>query len=139
MHNLSPAEIDIRGPKAVAESFCDIPSRFEHEGFEYDKVTTCRLISRLEKINPTTPGKNPWKMTTLEPIYIRDCFVPATPIPSNESPTFEGLEQFPKSYRHGAWLLDSLGIEVQYDLPSEDDRGAVKKIFDRNQEWLGAP
>lgn len=138
VHKLSPAEIDIRESKAVSESFCEIISRFEHQGAEYDKITTCRLISKLEKLGSLSSAENLWKMITLEPIYIRDSFVPATPIPSDRCSFFDGLEKFPRSYRHGAWLLASLGIPVQHDLPSEDNREAVQRIFDNYREWLEA-
>lgn len=53
-------------------------------------------------------------------------------------PAFEGVEGFPKGYRYGAWLLQSIGLEVRKDLPEEDDRESVREIFDRNRKWLDA-
>lgn len=141
IHILAPADITIEGSKALSESFCEITSRFEHGGYEFDKVTTCRLISTLEKLDlnafeKKSASRNPWKILTLEPIYIRDSIVPANPSFIEKPPRFEGLEKFPKSYCHGAWLLDKIQITSRLDLPSEDNHEAVKAIFDRHHKWL---
>ncbi len=136
IHNLHCVEISINGIKAFSESFCNITSRFEHEGFEFDKITTCRLISRLSKVPNLAQDENPWKLLTLEPIYLRDSFVPATPIPVDKTPVFRGLERFPKAYCHGAWLLASIGIVSRDDLPSENQEDVVREIFDKNRKWL---
>lgn len=132
IHNINPTEIDICGSKALAESFCTMSSRFDHKGYEYDKVTHCRLVSRLEKLGPV------WKLLTLECIYIRDSILSVVPQAPDTIPIFEGAEKFPKGYRYGAWLLQNIGLEVRKDLPEEDDRESVKEVFDRNRKWLDA-
>ena len=136
IHVITPNDIDIRESKALAESFCTITSRFEHDKFEYDKVTVCRLISRLEKLAPSQGSE--WKLLTLEVIYIRDGIISVAPQAPESIPTFEGVEKFPKGYRYGAWLLAKIGIKSRDDLPQEDDRKSVKEVFDRNYEWLTA-
>ena len=79
---------------------------------------------------------NPWKLLTLEPIYIRDSIVSAAPIPRSKTPVFEGLEKFPKAYRHGAWLLASIGITSRLDLPDEENRTVVQSMLEANDRWL---
>ena len=130
LHMIDPIEIEIRGPKAMSESLCQITTRYTLEGLEYDKVTTCRLMSRLEKV------EGAWKILTLEPIYIRDSMIAVAPQSPETIPAFKGAEKYPKSYRYGAWLLESIGIQSKLDLPNEDDRESVKKIIDANKEWL---
>lgn len=135
VHQIDTAEVEISGAKAISESFCVITSRFEHQGREFDKITQCRLMSRLEKLDDSSQGP-PWRMLSLEPIYLRDSFVPATPQSTDAFPTFQGLENYPKSYRHGVWLLASIGITSRHDLPNEDDRESVERIIGRNRDWL---
>ena len=137
VHQIDTADVEINGFKATSESFCTITSRFEHEGREYDKVTQCRLMSRLEKLSDSLQG-SPWRMLTLEPIYLRDSFVPATPQLTGTFPLFKGLDNYPKTFRHGVWLLASIGIASRYDLPNEDDRESVGKIIGQNHAWLYA-
>ena len=134
IHSLNPTEIDICGAKALSESFCTMTSRFEHHGFDYDKVSTVRLISRLEKLEASRDLA--WKLLTLDCIYIRDSIIAVTPQPADTIPSFEGSEKFPKAYRYSAWLLSTIGIKSRDDLPREDDPQSVAKVFTANEAWM---
>ncbi|KIV79375.1 hypothetical protein PV11_06938 [Exophiala sideris] len=131
VHAINPTEIDIRGSKALAESFCSMTSRFEHQGYEFDKVLQVRLISQLEKVH------GEWKLMTLECIYIRDRIIPAAHLPRDAVvPSFDGVEKFRKSYRYATWLLGTIGLTVSDRLPAEDDHESVKEVLVRNRAWL---
>ena len=132
MHSINPAEIDIRGSKALTESFCTMTSRFEHAGHEFDKVSNVRLISQLEKV------QGDWKLLTLECIYIRDKVIPTAPLPPDTSILFHGVEKFRKSYRYATWLLGTIGLTVSDRLPGEDDAGSVEEVLYRNRTWLNS-
>lgn len=127
-HNINPAIIDIRGPKAYAESNCLIMSRFPHDGHDYDFSGWCHLVSRLEKVVGT------WKMLTLEVIYLRDVVVPVPPAPD---PDYSVIKDWPrKSYKFATWHLMMRGLEVRKDLPGWDDEQSVNRVRDRNLAWL---
>lgn len=134
VHAITPAEIDIRGAKALSESLCTMTSRFAHEGFEFDKVSSVRLISRLSKV--MIGNQAAWRMLSLECIYIRDTMNPVLPLPRDSWPQFHGIEKFRSSYRCAAWLLNSLGITVSDDMAGEDRRASVEEVLNRNREWI---
>ena len=136
IHSINPTEVEIRGAKALSVSFCNMTSRFEHCGFEYDKVSVVRLVSRLERLDLSQGSA--WKLLTLECLYIRDSIIAATPQPPDTIPSFKEAEKFPRAYRYSAWLLSRIGIESRNDLPQEDNRESITEVFDRNQEWINA-
>lgn len=134
VHAIHPGEITIRGSKALAVSFCTMTNRFPLDGHEYDKISSVRLVSKLEKLQ--LDGRAAWKLLTLECIYIRDGIVSAVPQPPDTVPVFHGAEKWPRGYRYAAWLLSSIGLAARTDLPTEDDRESVREVFDRNRAWL---
>lgn len=138
----------MRGIKALSISFCTMTSRFERQGFEYDKISTVRLLSRLERLHTSAsqsstsasrPSTSVWKLLTLECIYIRDSIVPAAPHPSDAvAPCFAAASKFPRAYRYSAWLLSTIGIESRDDLPREDDPDGVARVFADSRRWIDA-
>ena len=134
IHAINPTDIAIKGDKALAVSFCTITNRFSVDSREYDKVSSVRLVSQLEKLD--VDGRPTWKLLTLECIYIRDSVVSAAPQPPETIPSFDSAEKYPKGYRYGAWLLQTIGLTSRTDLPTEDDGESVKEVFDRNYAWL---
>jgi SnoaL-like domain len=67
IHSITPADIHLNGDKAVAESVGSIQIRFEAEGHQYDLMSYCRFISKLEKVDEFE-----WNMLELGVIYARD-------------------------------------------------------------------
>ena len=135
IHSISPVEIEIRNSKALSISFCNMTSRFSYQGNEYDKISSVRLISRLERLNEAHESGG-WKILSLECIYIRDSIVPIQPLSPDNVPSFEEAGKFNKCYRYSAWLLSTIGIESRNDLPNEEDPESVKEVLQRNQAWL---
>lgn len=134
VHVINPAEITIKSSRALAVSFCTMSNRFPLDGHEYDKISSVRLVSQLEKLQ--LDGRAAWKLRTLECIYIRDAIVSAAPQPPDTVPVFHGADRWPRGYRYGAWLLSSIGLTARSNLPTEDDRDSVKEVLDRNRAWL---
>ncbi|KAL2783000.1 hypothetical protein BJX66DRAFT_345343 [Aspergillus keveii] len=111
IHQVVPAEFEIKGWKAVADCWCFITARLEMNQHDYELKTSLRLLYRCEKV------KGEWKLISLEPIYIHDLLAPVPPAPSLELPCLEGLR---KSYKFTAWMVQQRGITVANDLPGED-------------------
>jgi hypothetical protein len=134
-HILTPVFIDVRNnQKALAESICDISVRYEQDGIEYDGKSLVRGFSRLERVPTTEDPLGPWKMLTMEVIYIRDSILPVAP----KEFKFKGArtEGVRSSYKYLTWHVESHGGKVKDDLPGEDDKDSVKKVVDLNQEWI---
>ncbi len=130
VHQIIPTEIDVRGTKALAESWCIIDTRIDRDGPEYDMKTYLRFFNQCEKVE----GK--WKLLTLEPIYVRDIITPVPPAPVLD---FGDLSGFRKSYRFTAWMVGQRGLTIHDDLPGEDDPESMREVTDRNRAWIEAP
>lgn len=137
MHVIHPVEIGVNGAKAFSVSVGNITARFTRDEIEYDLVSTCRFLSRLERWNG--PDEPAWKMLTMEVIYIHDSVIRV--IPETWSSTFNlpHDDTHPrKSYKFLALLLAARGHKVNNDLPGVDDEQSVREVMDRNLNWLNA-
>ena len=129
MHQIMPTEIDIRGSKALAQSWCIIDTRFELDTGEYDAKTYVRLFNQCEKID----GR--WKLLTLEIIYLRDSITPVYPA---KEPDYGDLSGYRKSYRFTAWMVGQRGLTIRNDLAGEDDPKSMEELLHRNRAWIEA-
>lgn len=132
IHQLIPGQIQVRGLKALVDSWCIIQTRnIDSENhLEYDMTTWLRIFSQCEKIN----NSGEWKILTLEPIYMRDLIMPVPPLPM---PDFgDELRHFRRSYRFTAWSVSRRGLHVRYDLPGDDVPESVMEVCKRNQAWF---
>ena len=130
VHLINPADIDIRGSKALAESVGVIMSRFDVNGNDYEFTIWCRFVNQVEKFEGN------WKLLTLEVIYQRDLIVP---VPDSPPLDFSNIKDWPrKSYRFTTWHLRHRGLDVRDDLPGEDEEKSVDEVMDRNRAWINA-
>ena len=129
LHQIMPAEIDVRGSKALAQSWCIIDTRFDHEGGQLDAKTYVRLFNQCEKVDGA------WKLLTLEIIYLRDLITPVYPA---KEPDFGDLSGFRKSYRFTAWMVGQRGLTIRNDLAGEDDPTSMEELISRNRAWIDA-
>jgi hypothetical protein len=127
MHQIMPTDIDVRGSKALAQSWCIIDTRFERSGSEYDAKTYVRLFNQCEKVD----GR--WKLLTLEAIYLRDSITPVYPA---KEPDYGDLSGFRKSYRFTAWMVAQRGLTIRNDLAGEDDPKSMEDLLNRNHAWI---
>jgi hypothetical protein len=112
--------------------------RFEKYGYEYDILSYCRFLSRLQGIDEG--GGQAWKLLTMEVIYIQDSVVLAFPhsdLRTLELGDWKGSTH--KSYKYLSWLLAEQGHEVGDDLPGVDDEQSVKTVMTKSYEWLKSP
>ena len=124
-----PAEIDVRGSKALAQSWCIIDTRFDYKEGELDAKTYVRLFNQCEKVD----GR--WKLLTLEIIYLRDLITPVYPA---KEPDFGDLSGLRKSYRFTAWMVAQRGLTIRNDLAGQDDPKSMEDLVNRNQAWIEA-
>jgi hypothetical protein len=135
LHTINPVEIDINGSKAFSVSTGNISARFTRGESDYDLVSSCRFLSRLQTLDG--PGKPVWKILTMEVIYIHDAIVPVVPqIGPSTFDTTNMDRSTRKSYRFLSSLLAERGHKVSNDLPGVDDEQSVKDLMDRNHEWM---
>ena len=135
LHTISPVEININGSKAFSVSVGNITARFTSGESEYELVSNCRFLSRLQRIDGL--GEWVWKILTMEVIYINDSVVSVVP----EAGSFDVKKMDStarKSYKFLSWLLAERGNRVSNDLPGVDDGQSVKDVMDRSHKWLNA-
>lgn len=134
VHNITPAEVTINGHRAFSVSVGDIVNRFTKDGSEYELDSKCRFLSRVEKV---ASGSQPWKMLSMEVIYISDKILPVFPSSESKGLSIEGIGDFPrKSYQFLAYCLAEKGYQVKKDLPGVDDECLVAEVLSRNSSWL---
>ncbi len=137
LHSITPVEIDINGSKAFSVSVGNINARFIRQEIEYELISNCRFLSRLQRIDG--PEGEVWKMLTMEVIYIHDSIVPVVPYTGPISFDVKDMDgSTRKSYRFLSWLLAERGHTVNNDLPGIDHEQSVRDVIDRSQEWLHA-
>ena len=136
IHNITPVEVSFKGSKGFSVSVGNIVSRFTKEGTEYELVSNCRFLSRVERI---ATERHSWKMLSMEVIYINDKISPVFPSLKSKSLSIGGMGAFPrKSYKFLAYCLSEKGYQVKQDLPGVDDERLVEEVLNRNLSWLEA-
>src|SRR3979411_810446 len=97
--------IDLKGRRAVAQTKMQIAQRGPVEGVICDVVCTGRFYDFLEK------RKGRWGMVLRQPIYEKDRIDPLDPSAKLQLDPAR-LEEFPKGYRHLAYIQTQVGYTV---------------------------
>ena len=135
IHNITPVEITINGSKAFSISVGNILMRFTKNGTEYELVSKCRFLSRVERL--AGQASQIWKMLSMEVIYINDAISQVIPDTMSGGFSFEEAGAFPRrSYRLLAYCLSEKGYPIKQDLPGVDDEKLVADVLDRNLSWV---
>ena len=132
LHFLGGSSIDVRGPRAIAQTKMTISQRGAVDGVACDVVCTGRFYDFLEK----RAGR--WGVVLRQPIYEKDRFDPVDP---SAKVTLDRtiLERFPEGYRHLAYVQTKLGFNVKADMPGLKGP-AVEALYARGAAWLaGGP
>jgi hypothetical protein len=123
----------VRADKALAESQCQITSRFTYAGEEFDLVAHLRLVSRLRKVEGS------WYICFLQAIYVQDSIVPVVPgrIGSNAQWGDVGVgADVRKSYQCLIWNIERKGLIARRDLPGVDRPEGIVTLMSELQLWL---
>jgi hypothetical protein len=137
LHVITPVDIEIQGSKAFSISVGSINARFQRHGNEYEIISHCRFLSRLEEISGKSEYGGTWKILTMECIYVSDMLVPTFPGAGSIALVLDGLPATArKSYRYLTWFLLTSGRSVNGEMPGVDDEQSVEEVMKKNHGWL---
>ena len=129
LHFLGGTSIDLAGSRAIAQTKMTISQRGEVQGVLCDVVCTGRFYDFVEKRN----GR--WGVVLRQPIYEKDRVDPVDPA-AHLTIDPAKLAEFPKGYRHLAYIQTQIGYTVKRDMPQLTGP-EVEKLYVRGNAWLG--
>lgn len=134
-HSIQPADITIRGKKALALSTGSVNIRVSIDGTEYEMVSLVRFVSRLQHIQ--LPLHWEWRLLTLDAVYDRDYIIPIQPV-SARSTIISPPPEARRSYKYLDCVLSRQGFTIAKDLPGTDDENTIAILFEENDRWLSS-
>jgi SnoaL-like domain len=128
LHFLGGTSIDLAGDRAVVQTKMTISQRGDVQGVLCDVVCTGRFYDFVEKRN----GR--WGVVLRQPIYEKDRIDPVDPAARLEIDQAK-LAEFPKGYRHLAYIQAQIGYKIKLDMPQLTGP-EVDEIYARGKAWL---
>jgi hypothetical protein len=132
LHFLGGSSIDLHGARAVAQTKMTISQRGEVTGLHgkvlCDVVCTGRFHDFLEKRG----GR--WGLVLRQPIYEKDRIDAVDPAARLELDQAR-LAEFPRGYRHLAYIQTQIGYAVKRDMPQLTGP-EVERLYERGRQWL---
>lgn len=140
LHSLQPVDIVVNGSKAFAVSVGTISVRFQHNSAEYNLVSTCRFLSRLQVAQVVNGASGlEWRMLSIQMVYLQDMISPVVPESISCLSEFEeGTSTRRMSYGLLTWVMESKGKIVNDKLPGADDEELVEKMMTLNEAWVSS-
>ena len=129
LHFLGGSTIDLAGDRAIAQTKMTISQRGDVQGVLCDVVCTGRFYDFIEKRS----GR--WGLVLRQPIYEKDRVDPVDPAATLAIDQAR-LAEYPKSYRHLAYIQSQIGYTVKRDMPQLTGP-EVDSLYARGQAWLG--
>jgi len=129
LHFLGGTSVDLAGDRAIAQTKMTISQRGDVQGVLCDVVCTGRFYDFIEK------RQGRWGVVLRQPIYEKDRVDPvdpATRLVIDQSK----LAEFPKGYRHLAYIQTQIGYAVKRDMPQLTGP-EVEALYARGKGWLG--
>ena len=132
LHFLGGTSIDLVGQRATVQTKMTISQRGDVQGVPCDVVCTGRFFDFVEK----RAGR--WGVVLRQPIYEKDRVDPIDPSATLEIDQIK-LAEFPRGYRHLAYIQTQIGYKVKRDMPMLTGP-EVEKLYARGKAYLaGAP
>jgi len=132
LHFLGGSSIDLANNRAIVQTKMTISQRGDVQGVLCDVVCTGRFYDFVEKRG----GR--WGVVLRQPIYEKDRIDPVDPAARIELDA-KKLAEFPKGYRHLAYIQTQIGYTVKRDMPQLTGP-EVDALYARGKAWLaGAP
>jgi len=128
LHFLGGISVDLMDKRAVTQTKMTISQRGEVHGVACDVVCTGRFYDFLEK------REGRWGMVLRQPIYEKDRIDPIDPAVRLELDAAR-LAEFPKGYRHLAYIQTLIGYTVKRDMPQLTGP-EVERLYARGRRWL---
>ena len=129
LHFLGGSTIDLAGDRAIAQTKMTISQRGDVQGVLCDVVCTGRFYDFIEKRS----GR--WGRVLRQPIYEKDRVDPVDPAATLAIDQAR-LAEYPKSYRHLAYIQSQIGYTVKLDMPQLTGP-EVEALYRRGKAWLG--
>ena len=128
LHFLGGSNLEVRSPRAIAQTKMTINQRAAVDGVAIDVVCTGRFYDFFEKRD----GR--WAIVRRQPIYEKDRMDVVDPAGRLELDAAL-LASFPEGYRHLAYLQSKIGFKIKMDMPGL--KGApVQALYARGAKWL---
>ena len=132
LHFLGGSSVDLAGDRAIVQTKMTISQRCDVNGVLCDVVCTGRFYAFIERRS----GR--WGMVLRQPIYEKDRVDPVDPSARLVLDQAK-LAEFPKGYRHLAYIQTQIGYTVKRDMPQLTGP-EVENLYARGKAWLaGAP
>jgi ketosteroid isomerase-like protein len=128
LHFLGGTSIDLAGDRAIVQTKMTISQRGDVQGVLCDVVCTGRFYDFIEKRDDR------WGVVLRQPIYEKDRVDPVDPSAKLEIDQAK-LSEFPKGYRHLAYIQTGIGYTVKRDMPQLTGP-EVEKLYARGKAWL---
>jgi len=129
LHILGGSAIETNGNRAVSMTKMIILQRAEVEGVLCDVSSYARHYDLWEK------RQGRWGLVSRETIADKDRI---DPVDHTQQVHLDQnlLQQFPKEYRHLAYLQTKLGYAVNKDVPRLSGGKALEDLYRRGESWL---
>jgi len=128
LHFLGGSSVEVKGPRAIAQTKMTISQRETVEGETVDVVCTGRFYDFFEK-----RGER-WGIVRRQPIYEKDRMDPVDPSARIKlDPDLLGT--FPEGYRHLGYLQSKLGFAIKRDMPQLKG-SVVERLYRHGRAWL---
>ena len=132
LHFLGGSSVELAGDRAVVQTKMTISQRGDVDGVLCDVVCTGRFHDFAER----RAGR--WGLVLRQPIYEKDRVDPVDPA-ARLALDQAMLAEFPKGYRHLAYIQTRIGYTVKRDMPQLTGP-EVERLYARGRAWLaGAP
>jgi hypothetical protein len=132
LHFLGGTSVDLAGDRAIAQTKMTISQRGDVQGVLCDVVCTGRFYDFVEK------RKGRWGVVLRQPIYEKDRVDPVDPAARLVIDQAK-LGEYPKGYRHLAYIQTQIGYTVKRDMPQLTGP-EVEALYARGKAWLsGGP
>ncbi len=128
LHFLGGSSVDLAGDRAIVQTKMTISQRGDVSGVLCDVVCTGRFYDFIER----RAGR--WGMVLRQPIYEKDRVDPVDPSARLVLDQAK-LAEFPKGYRHLAYIQTQIGYTVKRDMPQLTGP-EVESLYARGKAWL---
>ena len=128
LHFLGGTSVDLAGDRAIAQTKMTISQRGDIQGVLCDVVCTGRFYDFVEK------RKGRWGVVLRQPIYEKDRVDPVDPAARLVIDQAK-LGEYPKGYRHLAYIQTQIGYTVKRDMPQLTGP-EVEALYARGKAWL---
>jgi hypothetical protein len=128
LHFLGGTSVDLAGDRAIAQTKMTISQRGDVQGVLCDVVCTGRFYDFVEK------RKGRWGVVLRQPIYEKDRVDPVDPAARLVIDQAK-LGEYPKGYRHLAYIQTQIGYTVKRDMPQLTGP-EVEALYARGKAWL---